>query len=341
MNRIQFTILTLLTAGIAGSCKQEEKKKSITPITVNLMAIEKSNQLQELTYSGSIEAENTARIGFSVPGVVETITVQEGQAVKQGQLLATLDATEYENALAIATASLEQAEDMYNRLHGLYEKGSLPEKDYIDIKTKVAQAKANQSINAKHIRDSRLVAPMSGIITSKMIERGSTAAPGVPAFQIVKTDKVYARVAVPESEVGAFQAGMAAGVFIPTLNDTLAGTINIINPQADEISRTYTMKVKLDNANGRVLPGMITKVFVRSGKARQVIKVPATAIVRDADDLTYVYTSNTQKKAVRKRVEVTGITGNNEAIVSGLQEGDQIVIAGQSRIKDGSTLAFQ
>jgi RND family efflux transporter MFP subunit len=297
-------------------------------------------QSETLSYSGTIEAENTASIGFSVPGVVDHLAVQEGQTVKQGQLLASLDATEYENALTIANVALEQAEDLYNRLNSLYEKGSLPAKDYMDIKTKVAQAKANQSINAKRIRDSRLIAPMSGTITAKMIERGSVAAPGVPAFKIVKTDKVYARVAVPEGEVGELQKGMAADVFIPTLHDTVRGTITIINPQADEISRTYTVKIMLDNAAGRLLPGMITTVSVLTGKTRGAITVPATAIVRDADDITYVYTTNAQKKAVRKRVDVTGITGDNEAIVSGLAQGDQVVIAGQTRIKEGSAVTF-
>jgi RND family efflux transporter MFP subunit len=145
---------------------------------------------------------------------------------------------------------------------------------------------------------------------------------------------------VPEGEVGEFQKGMAAGVYIPTLHDTLRGTITIINPQADEVSRTYTVKIMLDNAKGRLLPGMITSVSLNTGKNRQAITVPATAIVRDADDITYVYTSNAQKKAVRKRVEVTGITGNNEAIVSGLTKGDQVVVAGQTRIKEGSALTF-
>jgi len=340
MKQIQWTLISLISISLATSCQPEEKKTTATPIKVSVQVVEKHQQAKVLTYSGSIEAENRAQIGFSVPGVVNHIAAQEGQAVHEGQLLATLDDTEYQNALIIADASLEQAEDMYNRLNNLYQKGSLPEKDYIDIKTKLAQARANQRINAKHIRDSKLVSPMTGMITHKMIERGSAAAPGVPAFEVVKTDQVYARIAVPESEVGELAKGMAAGVFIPTLRDTVTGTITIINPQADEVSRTYIVKIKLNNANGRILPGMLTRVFIQSTLPNNAITIPATAIVRDADQVAYVFTSNTSKKAVRKRIEVTGITGNNEAVVSGLVPGDQVVVAGQTRLKDGSAITL-
>ncbi|WP_333820834.1 efflux RND transporter periplasmic adaptor subunit [Ohtaekwangia sp.] len=320
------------------ACKQEEAAPPPKPVQVNLLEIKRDNQAQEFTYSGTIDPENTALVSFAVPGVIENVAVEEGQPVKQGQLLAGIDDTEYRNALFIAEAALTQAEDMYNRLSGLYSKGSLPEKDFIDIQTKVAQARANKEINVKHIKDSRLTAPFTGIISRKMIERGSTAAPGIPAFQIVKTDQVYARIAVPEGQVGEVLKGMASGVFVKTLNQTFNGNITIINPQADPVAKTYDVKVKLDNASGRLLPGMIADVTIHTGKKVEVIIIPAKAIVRDADGIAYVFTANKEGTALRKRVEVKAITGENELIVTGLNLGDKIVIAGQSRLKEGMPL---
>ncbi len=255
--------------------------------------------------------------------------------------MASIDASEYVNALAIANAQLEQAEDMYSRLDGLYKKGSLPEKDYIDIKTKVAQARANKSINAKRIKDSRLYAPITGIISAKMVERGSTAAPGVPAFTIIKTDQVYARISVPESEVGAISNGMSSAVYVPTLEDTIHGNITIINPQADPVSKTYAVKIKLLNPDGKLLPGMLAEAKIQTGKAVNVIAIPAPSVVRDADGLTYVFVTNDQNKAIRRRVTTSNVTGNNEVIISqGLTAGDKVVVAGQTRLKDGSTVTF-
>lgn len=325
------------------SCKsKEEKVVAISaPLQVTVQTVQASNGMQQLSYSGTIEPDNTVQIGFAVPGVVNMVAVQEGQRVNQGQLLASIDASEYVNGLAIANAGLQQAEDLYNRLSGLYEKGSLPAKDFIDIKTKVAQARANKSINEKHIADSRLYAPMSGIITAKMIERGSTAAPGVPAFTIVKTDEVYARVSVPESEIGSIQKGKPASILIPTLNDSLNGVISIINPQADAASKTFSVKIRLHNSAGKLLPGMIANVYISTNKQAGFIVIPATAIVRDADDISYVFVANANKKAVRKRVATGALTcSNGVTITDGLQAGENIVTEGQSKLKDGSAISF-
>lgn len=336
-----FPVLVVCISMLAG-CGHEEKAVAVQPVNVTIESVKKTNDLQQFNYSGTIEPDNTVQVGFAVPGVVNNVAVQEGQHVQQGQLLASIDASEYINALAIANAGLEQAEDLYSRLNGLYEKGSLPAKDFIDIKTKVAQARANKNINAKHIADSRLYAPMTGIVTAKLIERGSTAAPGVPAFTIVKTDKVYAKISVPESEVGIFKKETAATVFIPTLNDSVKGSISIINPQADAASKTYTIKIQLNNSAGKLLPGMIANVQIHASKITDVIIIPATAIVRDADNISYVFVANAANKAIKKRVTTGNLTGSNSVtITDGLQPGENIIVAGQSKLKDGTAISFR
>lgn len=330
-------ILVLLTV----SCNNKEQEEAPQVVKVNVQKIQKVNRLQELNYSATIEADNTAQVSFAVPGTVNNVAVNEGQTVQNGQLLASIDATTYSNALQIANLSYEQSADTYKRLNELYVKGSLPEKDYIDIKTKLAQSAANKRISAKQITDTRLYAPMTGIITRRFIEKGSTAAPGIPAFSIIKTDMVYAKITVPESEVGILKQGMAANVFIPTLNDSIKGKISIINPQAEDKSKTFTIKIKIDNDGQKLLPGMLAYVKINPMKTEKVIVVPATSVIRDSDDITYVYVTNNNKVAIRKRITVGSITGTQEIIIKdGLNEGDIIVTAGQSRLKDGSLVSF-
>jgi len=332
----------LFTTLIINSCGNNapQQQAAPAPVKVSVFKAGTAPMVQQLSYAGNIEPDNTAQIGFAVSGVINQVAVQEGQHVQNGQLLAAIDATEYTNALAIANAGLEQAEDMYGRLNQLYEKGSLPAKDYIDIKTKVAQAKANQSISAKHIADCRLYAPMQGIITAKLVERGSMAAPGVPAFTIIKTDEVYAKFTVPESEVGLLKTGLSATIYIPTLNDSVKGNISIINPQADAVSKTYSVKIRLNNQAQKLLPGMLANIFINTGKTADAITVPAAAIVRDADDITYAYVA-IAGKATRKRVTTGRLTGDNSVIITnGLQKGDDVITAGQTHLKDGSAITF-
>lgn len=338
--KISYSISIVVFVILSG-CKGETKSNSDTPIAVSVVPIKKVNRLQELDYSSTIEADNTAQVSFAVSGVVNNVAVQEGQSVNQGQLIASIDATTYSNSLRIADAGYAQALDMYNRLNELYQKGSLPARDYIEVKTKLEQAAANKRISSKQISDSRLYAPMSGIVTHRFIEKGSSAAPGIPAFTIIKTDMVYAKITVPESEVGTLKQGMPATVFIPTLNDSIKGKISIINPQADDKSRTYSVKIRLDNQAHRLLPGMLADVKINPLRNEEVIIVPVTAVVRDADDITYVFAVTNDKKAIRKRITVGNIIGTEAVIVkNGLNASDVIVTAGQSRLKDGSSVSY-
>ena len=332
--------LASMSVLFSGCAAKEEKKVRQQAVKVTVQQIQHQGQAEELSFSGTIEADNSVQIGFSVAGTVRSVSVNEGQHVQAGQLLATIDATEYDNALLIAGAGLEQAEDMYTRLNGLYQKGSLPAKDFIEIKTKVAQAKANKNLSLKRLSDTKLYAPMSGIITAKAIERGAMAAPGVPAFTIIKTDQVYARVTVPESDIGKVTRGQQAKVYVATLNETLTGKITIINPQADPATKSYTVKVQLKNPAGKLLPGMLAQTSIATGKSVDAITIPAAAVIRDADDITYVYVAGNDQKVTRKRITASGVQGSDVIISDGLKQGDKVVVTGQTRLKDGAPVTL-
>lgn len=334
--------LVLAVSGVLVACgkKEEEKPREVTPTKVTVQEITAGNHSEVLKYSGTVEAENMVQIGFSVPGTVSSVLVNEGQVVQAGQLLASIDPTDYDNALLIASAGLEQAEDMFTRLNALYEKGSLPAKDFIDIKSKVAQARANKNMAVKRVKDTKLYAPMSGIITAKMIEKGAMAAPGAPAFSVINTAKVYAKVSIPESEIGKISKGQTANVSISTINQELSGKITIINPMADPVTKSYTVKVQLANPQGKIMPGMIAVTEIGTGQQIGSITIPAKAVIRDADDITYVFVANGDSKVVRKRISAGGLKGDDVVISDGLQSGDRVVVSGQTKLKDGAAITL-
>src|SRR5882724_11394116 len=297
---------------LVGCGSKPEQKKIESPAKVVVKEIVQEQHVEVLNYSGTIEADNTVSFGFSVPGRITAVLVQEGELVHTGQLLATIETTEYENAILIATASLEQTADNYKRFNELYSKGSLPERDYIAAKSVLSQATANKNLSAKHLADTKLYAPFSGIISAKLTEKGAMASPGVPAFTLLKTDQVYARASVAESEINKLSIGKDALIIIPVLNESMKGKVSIINPQADNVSKTYIVKIRLKNDKGKLLPGMITEIQINSGKKKDVIVIPANAVIRDADDITYVFIIGKNGKAMRKRVVVSGVFGDND-----------------------------
>jgi RND family efflux transporter MFP subunit len=327
---------------LLSSCGHTEKTPvaTDTPVKISVKQVDAKGQPETLSYSGTIEADNTVSVGFSVSGRITAVNVQEGEHVHAGQLLATIETTEYENALKVSAAGLEQAMDNFKRYDELHAKGSLPERDYITAKVAQAQAEANKSSAAKRLADTRLYAPFAGIISSKAVERGAMAAPGTAAFTVLKTDVVYARASVAEGEIGKLTIGRNATISIPVLNETCKGTITIINPQADATTRTFNVKIRLANAKGSLLPGMMSDIIITTGKSVNAITVPVEAVIRDADDLTYVFVVNAANKAIRKRIATGGLSANEVLITNGLQNGDKVVVEGQNKLKDGQAVTL-
>lgn len=319
----------------AGSIKQDAVKVQVQTITADAKP-------EVLRYPGAIEADNTVTLGFSVSGRVTGVSIQEGQQVREGQLLASIETEDYVSTLQSAKAVEDQAADNFKRLKELHDKGSLPERDYIAARSALSQAEANVRMASKRLADTRLYAPYTGIISAKLVDKGATASPGVPAFTILKTDQVYAKVPITESDISKLTVGKDVLVIIPVLNDSIKGTVTIINPQADNSSRTYAVKVRLNNNAEKLLPGMLTEMLVYTGREQKKIVIPAASIIRDADDITYVFIADDKHKAIRRRITAAGVTGNNEIIIQqGLQTGDRLIIEGQTRLEDGSSIQFQ
>ncbi|MGY0037342.1 efflux RND transporter periplasmic adaptor subunit [Pedobacter sp. NJ-S-72] len=202
-------------------------------------------------------------------------------------------------------------------------------------------AKANRDLSSKKVTDTRLHAPFTGILTEKLIESGASAAPGVPVFTLVKTDQVYARISVSESEIANLSSGVNALIDVPVLDKKLEGKVNIINPKAEKTSKNYAVKIRLNNSDGKLLPGMIANILIKTGRKRNTILIPAQSIVRDPDNITYVFIAKDNNTAIRRRITTSAITGMNEVIViSGISSGDQLIISGQTKLEDGARISF-
>ena len=106
------------------------------------------------------------------------------------------------------------------------------------------------------------------------------------------------------------------------------------------MSKTYIVKIKIANENEQLLPGMIATIRLAAGITTDAITVPQEVIFRDADNLTYVYIINAEKKAIRKRITIGGLLENRIVVTSGLQEGDKIITRGQNNIKEGQLLSY-
>ncbi|BBO81055.1 MexH family multidrug efflux RND transporter periplasmic adaptor subunit [Desulfosarcina ovata subsp. sediminis] len=340
----------LVTAAVLiytlAGCKTENTEATLITLPEKVSVLVKPvtcvSTHQTIFVSGTLEADQTAPLSFLVPGKVNRLLVDEGSRVRKGDLLSTLEADDYRNNLAIAEAALSLAKDNYERYEPLYQNGAFAEKNFIELKTGLAKARAARDIARKALADTALHAPIPGIIGIKGIEIGQMVSPQVVAFTVVKSDVIYARVSVPESEIDQVRLGQQADVVIPALDgQTFIGKVSMIGPVADPRSRTYDVKIKLSNPEFLLRPGMIVRSGIVTGRTVDILTVPGSAIVRDADNLTYVFVADARTElAQRKRVEPGTAVRKEIEIKSGLAPEDVVIVAGQNKLTDGTPISI-
>ena len=339
MKTMVVSMTIMLMAFSLSSCKESDaiETSPLKPIKVTTQKVTLVSDQMAILVSSFLEAEKTSPISFEVPGKIVKATVNLGDRVKQNQVLAQIEIEDYQSRLEIAQANFIKAQDAFNRLNPLFKEGVIPEKLLIEITSGLAQARAQRNIIQKQVRDTKLRAPFAGVIGMKSIEIGQMVSPGIPAFTIVKNDKIYACSAIPESEIEQLKIGHKAVVTVPALgNQTFYGLVKHIGPVADPRTRTYRVKIILENSDYRLRPGMTSNVSIETDKKIETLTIPGRAIVRDTNNLTYVFLADkNESRAFRKRVFTGGVHGSEIRIKRGLIPGDILVLAGQHKLTDG------
>jgi RND family efflux transporter MFP subunit len=309
-------------------------------VAVEVAPVSFSDGKGALLYSGTIEESETIPLSFSEIGTVSRVYVQEGQAVKKGQLLAELNDETYRNAYDVSLATERQAQDAYNRLLPMHNNGTLPEIKFIEAETALQQAKSSSAISKKSLRDCKLYSPTDGIVGKKAIDPGMTAMASFSSITIVKIQKVYATVSVPENEISSVKKGDKASVTISALNNSgFTGTVEEIGVVADPISHTYKIKIALNNSDAKIKPGMICSVNMLRENSQMKLMVPFRAVTVDENGCSFVYAVNNEKNEVSLTQIKTGALFNNGIeVVSGVKNGDLVVTSGQQKLSDKSLI---
>ncbi|GFE56211.1 efflux RND transporter periplasmic adaptor subunit [Geobacter sp. AOG1] len=260
----------------------------------------------------------------------------------------------------------ERAEDEYRRMKMLYDSKSLAPNDFQKYKAAYERAKqeyeqakaggqkedkalakasynqaaAHLEVARKALSDATLCAPISGYIAKRSMEPGDTAAPGRPVFEIVQIDPVEVNVGVPETDVHLVRIGQKADITVPALpGKTFQGTVRVINISADSSTRTYMTRVIVANPEHSLRVGMVAEATIRGDQMVSMVTLPGDAVVRDPQGATQVYVYYPdQKRVYAKRVEIGAAVNRNVEIKSGLSGNELIVLAGQSKLRNGLTV---
>jgi len=338
---ILIPITTLATSACARADASATKDAESSPVSVIAHPATLTTRAWSTTASGIVQANTTVDVAFQVPGKVVTVGPDEGQIVRAGQEIATVDATEYRLAVEQASAQADRAARDRDRNQPLLASGGIAPADMDHLESGSRQSAAAAGLAKKRLADTRLDAPISGIIARRTIEVGTTVAAGQPAFTIVDLDPVRVRVGVPETDVGHVTTGAAATVHIPALDTAFVGRVSLIGVSADPSTRSYTVEILVPNPARRLRAGMVAEATIQTKETRSALMVPASAVVHDGgvNGTTIVYLLDRDGARVHSRRVTTGVArGDSLEITSGIAAGEQVVVAGQQRLRDGAAV---
>lgn len=306
------------------------------PPAVETAAVETGSIAREIEVTGTVEPLRSVGVNAQAAGALVAVNAEEGDYVQRGAVMARLDARELEAQVASARASWEVARDAFSRAQQLRERQVITQAEF--DAARAAEASARASLDQLRTRIGYMVvrAPASGVVTEKLVEVGAVVGAQTRLFAIAEISTLVSRVGVSELDVGSLRAGQSARVMLDAYpGQRFEGRIRRIFPSADPATRLVPVEVALTGeAATAARPGFLARVGFALGAREGVLLVPASAVVGQAGaQQVFVVVDG---KAERRTVE-TGLSSEGRVeIVSGLREGEAVVITGSNNVRNNA-----
>lgn len=333
-----FVLAVSASLALAGCQVKEEKTGGPSPVRVKMMKVALSEQKTSGRFSGTVEEAAGTPLSFSVMGTVNAVSFRLGDRVEKGQLLASLDATSVRSSYDAAKAALVQAEDAYRRMKELHGKGSLPEIKWVEVQSKLQQARSMEEMVRKNLKDCKLYAPFSGVIADKSVEVGQNVIPGMAVGKLLGVSRLKVKISMPESEIASVSLHQKAEIVVPALGSRrFSGMVSEKGIMADPFSRSYEVNIDVADAGGDLMPGMVAEVRLAGADGGTAVIVPARIVQLDEKNRSFVWIDN--NGVAEKRVISCGdFAGDGVVITSGLKVEDRIIVEGQQKVCNGTKI---
>ena len=332
------------------------KKEPVKPAETDLVPIKvfkvgRFNFEDSLNALGTIKGGVEFKLSFEIPGVISAINYREGERYEEGALLISLKQDDIllrlkrsQAAQSKAQAAQAIAQEKYNEHEKLFQIGAIPQTTLDKVKLEVDQAryeteamtlemKANEAVLEK----SNLYAPSAGTIGELNIEEGETITQNTLVGTHVSTERVVAEFGITEREINKISLGQNAKVFVDAYPDKVfEGTVENIAPVIIGTSRTADVRVRIENPENLLLPGMFARIRILLYQKKNTLVVPNDAL-QGKEGAQFVYVIHPEEKTATKTPVVVGYARVDYAqIDSGLREGEIVAVSGLERLQEGA-----
>ena len=312
---------------------------------VTTKAVEPSMFLHYFDVFGMVEADKSINLYTTASGSVKKIYVKNGQSVKKGQLLLTLDIDIMMSSLAELETGLELAKTVFEKQQRLWMDQQIgSEIQYLQAKNNYDGLVQKVKTLKEQIELSEIHAPFAGSIDNIFAKEGQLAGPQMPAIRLVNTSGVYVKADVPESYANRVHVGTPASVAFTSMDYEVAAEVLQVGQFIQEGNRTFSINVSLPEANG-VKPNQMVHVALQDYRNDEALTVPASLVQQDVEGNDFIYTlkniEGTDRYQVVKTWVTTGLTFEDQTeIVSGLEAGMMVVDKGSRSVRTGQEVVL-
>lgn len=312
----------------------DEKAKD-TAAPVEVVKAEKGDITVSYSGSTTLEAEGEAVVVAKIGEVVKEIFVEEGDMVKEGQVLAKLEDEQIKLELAKAESLLKKLSNDYQRNEALFKNKIISKDTFDQVKYDLQTQESTENLARLNYEYAAIRAPITGVVSERMIKKGNMVQKNQATFRITGFTPLHALLHVPEKELSKLKAGFRAKLYADAMPDNeFEGKILRISPVVDAGTGTFKVTVEVKDRTLKLKPGMFARVHIVYDTHAEAVLVPRNTLIEE-DMETWVF--KVQKDtAARTRVEIGYKNKTHVEILSGLGVGDTVVSTGLSTLKDGA-----
>ncbi|MCD6160811.1 MAG: efflux RND transporter periplasmic adaptor subunit [candidate division Zixibacteria bacterium] len=339
---IQLILLIIVGAVIYQGCSSQNDEIKINdaiPVKTKNIALEEISI--PIHTSGKLHSTAEIKLSFKVGGIIDNIYVNEGQAVKKGQLLARLKLDEINAQAVRARSGFEKAQRDYQRAKNLYADSVATLEQIEDAETGLDIARSNLKIAEFNLKHAAIYAPTKGKILKRFPEQSEMAAPGNPVFIFGSSNKEWiARAGVIDSDIIRLKIGDSASVSFDAYPEiSFPARVAEIAESADPLNGTYEVELTVSPNKNKLVSGFTAKIDIFPAKKQPCYIIPAEALVEADANEGYIYVINTSNNTAKKvNVKIGYIFDDGIAIASGLTDIQAVIASGASYLTDGSAI---
>jgi membrane fusion protein, multidrug efflux system len=316
------------------------------PEAVTSIVAQRQEWPSTMNVVGTMEAVRGVTVSADLPGTVDKINFESGQSVRAGEVLVELDTRQERAQLASLEAQSDLARINYGRSEQLAKEGVISKQEYDQAASQQKATAANAAEIRATIERKKIRAPFSGILGIRKVNLGQYLAAGNPVVSLQALNPIYVDVGVPQEVAGKVRVGRTLRITsddLPGMGFT--GRVTALDSVVDQATRNIQVQATLSNPQGKLRPGMFVHVEVVVGASRPVIELPASAIsYAPYGDSVFIITDLKDPKGktyrgVRQQfVKVEGSRGDQVAVVSGVNPGDEVVSSGVFKLRNGAAV---